>query len=396
MALDDERGERYIETIPAKGYRFIGMVAPIGLDAVWFDDDAKAGAGDKGRWSYGWAAAGLLILAVAIGAALRGTFASTPVAAPNGSVSSLVVIPFQTAGSSGDQNYLGVGMADALAMRLGAVEQLRVPPAAAVQPREDAFEAGRRLEVDAVLTGFVQRDGERVRVTAQLSQVSDRRQLWTARFDDNFTDIFAVQDAIAERITSSLIRDVNAGQRAALHRRETANAEAYDRYLRGREQWSRRTVAATQAAIQSYQEAIALDPALRRGVCRTRRRLRRQRLGHAAGRAVPARARRGRSRAGDQPRARRHPGRSRLSPLSRRLEVRRGEAGAEKGHRARSAEQPGASPSRTGAQAAAANGPRRSPSSAARTSSTRIIPAPMSTWRSCCCFSAAWPRRTRS
>lgn len=260
-ALDDERDERYIETIPGKGYRFIGMVAPIGLDAVWFDADASAGSGDKGRWSYGWAAAGLLILAVAIGAALRGTFVSTPVAAPNGSVSSLVVIPFQTAGSSGDQNYLGVGMADALAMRLGAVEQLRVPPAAAVQPREDAFDAGRRLEVDAVLTGFIQRDGERVRVTAQLSQVSDRRQLWTASFDDSFTDIFVVQDAIAERITSSLMRDVNAGQRAALHRRETANAEAYDRYLRGREQWSRRTVAATQAAIQSYQEAIALDPA---------------------------------------------------------------------------------------------------------------------------------------
>jgi Flp pilus assembly protein TadD len=98
-------------------------------------------------------------------------------------------------------------------------------------------------------------------VTAQLSQVGDRRQLWTARFDDRFTDIFAVQDAIAERITSSLLRDVDAGQLAGLHRRETGNAEAYDRYLRGREQWSRRTVEATQSAIQSYQEAIALDPA---------------------------------------------------------------------------------------------------------------------------------------
>jgi tetratricopeptide (TPR) repeat protein len=151
-------------------------------------------------------------------------------------------------------------MADALAMRLGAVDQLRVPPTAAVQPREDAFDAGRRLAVDAVLTGFVQRDGDRVRVTAQLSQVGDRRQLWTARFDDKFTDIFAVQDAIAERISTSLLRGVNAGQRAALHRRETDNVEAYDRFLRGREQWSRRTVDATQAAIQSYQDAIALDP----------------------------------------------------------------------------------------------------------------------------------------
>jgi DNA-binding winged helix-turn-helix (wHTH) protein/TolB-like protein/Flp pilus assembly protein TadD len=259
-ALDDERGEQYIETVPRTGYRFVAPVVQSRLDTVWFDTSAEAVSGERARWSMAWAAAGILVLIVAIGAALLWSTPPGSGAPAGGVVSSLVVIPFQTAGASGDQNYLGLGMADALAMRLSRVEQLRVPPTAAVQAREDAFDAGRRLAVDAVLTGSIQRDGDRVRVTAQLSQVGDRHQIWTARFDDRFTDIFAVQDAIAERIVSSLLRNVDAGQRAALHRRETENVEAYDRYLRGREQWSRRTIESTRAAIQSYQDAIALDP----------------------------------------------------------------------------------------------------------------------------------------
>jgi DNA-binding winged helix-turn-helix (wHTH) protein/TolB-like protein/Tfp pilus assembly protein PilF len=256
-ALLDERGDQYIETVPRTGYRFIAPVTATRIDAVWLEGGGDAASGGS-RLSLAWAAAGVVVLLGAIGAALYFGSGAPSGPAP-GSVSSLVVIPFQT-GASGDQGYLGLGMADALSMRLSAVDQLRVPPTAAVQPREDAFDAGRRLAVDAVLTGSIQRDGDRVRVMAQLSQVGDRRQMWTARFDDSFTDIFAVQDAIAERIVNSLLRDVKSGQRAVLHRRETENVEAYDRYLRGREQWSRRTIDATQAAIQLYQEAIALDP----------------------------------------------------------------------------------------------------------------------------------------
>lgn len=199
--------------------------------------------------------------AVAVVAAVAGGYVMTrPAPSESGEVRSLVVVPFSTFGSGGDQRHLEFGMADALIMRLGGLQDLRVPPTAAVRAGEDPFAAGARLDVDAVLSGTLQRSGDRLRVTVQLSRVADKGQIWAGTFDEDFTDIFSVQDAIADRIALSVQRDVSSRERDTLHRRETDNVEAYELYLKGREQWSRRTMASIQSAIAMYEAAILLDP----------------------------------------------------------------------------------------------------------------------------------------
>ena len=84
--------------------------------------------------------------------------------------------------------------------------------------------------------------------------------MWAARFDDRFTDIFLVQDQIAERIAASVTTRLSAVQQAALHRRETTSAEAYDLYLKGRAEWAVRKPASIRQAIELYRRAIAIDP----------------------------------------------------------------------------------------------------------------------------------------
>ena len=110
-----------------------------------------------------------------------------------------------------------------------------------------------------MLTGSLQREGDRLRVTAQLSRASDRRQIWAQQYDEKFTDIFAIEDAIAGRVATSLVTDISLRDRATLTRRETRNPDAYDLYLRARDQWALRTAATVRTSIRMYQQAIAIQ-----------------------------------------------------------------------------------------------------------------------------------------
>jgi TolB-like protein/Tfp pilus assembly protein PilF len=178
---------------------------------------------------------------------------------PDEAIASLLVMPFTPIDARPGSEYLEGGLADALITRLGSIGVLRVPPTAAYRTGDDPFAAATRLKVDAVLTGTLQRSGDRLRLTAQLSRVSDRRQMWASSFDEPFTDIFSVQDQIADRVASTLVTAVTGEQRAALRRRETTDAAAYDLYLRGRQRWKIRTPDSIRQAIEDYKHAIALD-----------------------------------------------------------------------------------------------------------------------------------------
>jgi DNA-binding winged helix-turn-helix (wHTH) protein/TolB-like protein len=258
--LDDGSGTSYIETVPKRGYRFIGELrTPSPIEAVEVPGAAIAAPAPPSS-RRAWIAIALVVLAIAAIAAAYVVNRPAPVAADATLVQSLVVMPFQAIAAPSDHAYLEVGMADAITTRLGGVTKLRVPPMAAVRPKEDPFDAGRRLTVDAVLTGSVQRAGDQLRVTAQLARVADGGLLWAGRFDEPFTDIFGVQDAIAERIATRLLLDLSDSDRAALTRRETKNTEAYDLYLRARTEWARRTPESVRSAIALYEKAISIDP----------------------------------------------------------------------------------------------------------------------------------------
>jgi TolB-like protein len=109
--------------------------------------------------------------------------------------------------ADGDE-YLGLGMTDALITKLSNMRQIVVRPTSSVRKysalEQDPVMAGRDLGVESVMEGSVQRLNERIRVTVQLINVSDGRPQWAEKFDEKFTDIFSIQDLISEKLTAAL------------------------------------------------------------------------------------------------------------------------------------------------------------------------------------------------
>ena len=173
----------------------------------------------------------------------------------------LAVLPFSCLGPE-TEAHLGLGLADALIGRLTEVEGVRVRPTGAVTqylahpkpPREAAKELG----VDAVVGGTVQRDGGRIRVSVQLVPLPAALRPWADSFDADWTDLFGVQDALAERVAQAL------ALRLAPHRppagRQAPQPEAYEAHLRGRYFWSRFDPEGLGKAFGYYGEAVRLDP----------------------------------------------------------------------------------------------------------------------------------------
>jgi DNA-binding winged helix-turn-helix (wHTH) protein/TolB-like protein/Flp pilus assembly protein TadD len=309
-ALGGGGGEQFIETVPKHGYRFIAPVKAVEGNGsggateealsqspaparVPVDDETRAAADLKARDADddGWrdaspapstspvrrarrnllpaCGAALLLLAVVIGGVyFRQAKTLDPKDAPGvgteARVRSLAVLPFRPlAGESGDE-FLGLGVADALVVKLGNFEQLSVRPTSSVikyAGREsDPRAAGRELAVDAVVEGTIQHAGERVRVTVVLLSIRDGKVLWSDTFDERFTDIFELQDSISDRVAHVLQLQLAPGKRAQLNKRFTENAEAYRYYTMGLYFWNKRTKEGLSKAIGYFGKAVETDP----------------------------------------------------------------------------------------------------------------------------------------
>ena len=177
---------------------------------------------------------------------------------------SIAVLPFKPLVPESRDESLEIGMADSLITTLSNLGQIRIRPISAVRNytrlEQDPIEAGREQKVDAVLEGSLQKTADRIRVTVRLLSVPDGTPLWAARFDEKFSDIFAVQDSISEKVAGTLALKLSGDERNQLARRYTENTEAYQLYLRGRYYWSRRTEDGMKKAIEHFQQAISLDP----------------------------------------------------------------------------------------------------------------------------------------
>ena len=138
------------------------------------------------------------------------------------------VLPFKPLGSDSGNEMLGLGIADALIGKLSTLSRsndITILPTNAVYQfsgREfDGVKAGRQLDVDAIVTGTIQRDGQRVRITAQLTSTSDNKVIWSGQFDRTLADIFTLQDSISLQLAESLKPALNNDQKHALAKRET-------------------------------------------------------------------------------------------------------------------------------------------------------------------------------
>ena len=190
----------------------------------------------------------------------------------------IAVLPFVNATSDPENEYLSDGMTDELISALANVEGLRVASrtsAFALKGRkEDVRSLGALLGVGTVLEGTVRKAGNRIRVTAQLSDAADGRLLWSERFDRDDEDIFAIQDAITATIVRTLRSRLLGDLGEPVPKRYTENARAYNLYLRGRFAWNQRSAEGMKQAIAFFEQAIAEDAGLCPRVERARGRLR--------------------------------------------------------------------------------------------------------------------------
>ncbi|MGH8517671.1 MAG: protein kinase domain-containing protein, partial [Panacagrimonas sp.] len=173
-----------------------------------------------------------LLIAGAIGAVWY--WRPRPASSSTTTARSLAVLPLKSL-DAGD-NYLGLGIADAVIRRTSQTGGMIVRPTSAIQRYMaedlDALTAARQLSTDVVLEGSVQRAGDRLRVSVNLLRVSDGASLWADNFDLRTTDIFEIQDRVAREVASHLQLRIDAAQQARLGRRPTTNPQAYEYYLR--------------------------------------------------------------------------------------------------------------------------------------------------------------------
>lgn len=175
----------------------------------------------------------------------------------------LAVLPFQPLGTAAHDEALEWGMTEALIMRLGSLRQMRVRPLSAVlkyADRDRDLEAvGRALGVDALVDARMQRDAGRIRVTVHVLRMRDGVLLPVGPFDERFTDIFNVQDAISQQIARSLALTLSGDETRQLSRRETNNPEAYELYARGRHFLTPGVGDSVRKAVECFERAIELD-----------------------------------------------------------------------------------------------------------------------------------------
>jgi eukaryotic-like serine/threonine-protein kinase len=178
-------------------------------------------------------------------------------------VDSIAVLPFKPLLADSRDEALELGLADTLITRLSGLKNVSVRPLSAVRRYtaldQDPVAAGRELKTQAVLEGSIQKVGDKVRVTARLISVADGGTLWTRQFDERWTDIFAVQDAISQRVADDLMAPLTGEERNELARNYTTDPEAYRLYMEGRYQWGKRTGAGMRKAVESFQQAIGRD-----------------------------------------------------------------------------------------------------------------------------------------
>ncbi len=182
---------------------------------------------------------------------------------------SVAILPFKNLSSDPASAFYEFSLADAVITELARLRSLVVRPSSIISKYQgqpiDPRDAGRELNVNAVLTAGFLHAGDRFRVTAQLLDVASGDLLWSDRIDAAASDILAVQDTIAQRIVEGLRLELTHDEQAGIARPATESAAAYEEYLRGRDLFARfifRTVAPEDcdAAIARFERAIQLDP----------------------------------------------------------------------------------------------------------------------------------------
>ena len=267
-ALGERGSNRYILTVPRRGYRFVAEVIPRHASTTQpvtpAGETADLPAAEGPATSPRLRRNVVLVALVTLAALAAFLFTSRPPARPAPSaLQTLAVLPFKPLVPTGRDESLELGMAESLIARLSAMEGVVILPLSSVRrfaaPDQDPLAAGRSLGAQAVLDGSLQHGDGKLRVSARLLEVATGKQLWAGSFDERFTTIFNVQDAITERVSDALRTPLSKRVAGLIANRSTNDSEAYLLYANGRLAWSRFTEPSLLQAITYYEKAIARD-----------------------------------------------------------------------------------------------------------------------------------------
>ena len=251
---DNAESPHFIETLPRRGYRFIGAVnggsrngsEPRGLAEAKPGAlaEVKPDAGDQpaghSRIGAKLAIVGFLSLAVAaavlLGLNVHGWRDRLFAGPPRPQIRALAVLPLANLSGDPEQEYFAEGMTEALIAELGRISAPRVISRQSIMQykgsKKPLSEIARELKVDAVLEGTVERAGDRVRVIVRLDQVSPEGQLWSNQYNRDIRDLLQLQDEIARAVADEVQVKLNPQERARLARSRPVDPGAQDDYLR--------------------------------------------------------------------------------------------------------------------------------------------------------------------
>src|SRR5438876_6085135 len=182
---------------------------------------------------------------------------------------SIAILPFRNVSNDPQSSFYEFSLADAVITELARVRALVVRPSSEIVKYQgiqvDPRQAGREMSVSAVLSAGFLRAGDRIRVTAQLVDVDSGDLLWSDKIDADATDIINVQDTITQEICDGLRLELSPDEKDRLEQAKTANAEAYEEYLRGRDCLGRfiyHSIARKDIdeAIEHFERSAYLDP----------------------------------------------------------------------------------------------------------------------------------------
>ncbi|HYL85081.1 MAG TPA: winged helix-turn-helix domain-containing protein [Candidatus Angelobacter sp.] len=275
---DSPENPRYVETIPRVGYRFIAPVEEIPLAGRQSVETAPAAADVVATASVLTSRRYqvvmlvgifvILVIAVSAGYSLWSRWRARP--QPVAARLMLAVLPFENLTGDAGQEYFSDGLTEEMISQLGRLdpEHLGVIARTSVMHYKNNQKAmdqiGRELAVQYVLEGSVRRDGDKVRVTAQLVEMKNQTPIWSRQYDRELSGLLTLQGEIAQEIADEIQITLGSGRKVFASDRKPPvspnSYEAYDLYLKGRYFWNKRTKEGFQQAAEFFQQSITKDP----------------------------------------------------------------------------------------------------------------------------------------
>jgi TolB-like protein/Tfp pilus assembly protein PilF len=210
-------GERYIETIPKRGYRFVGTVNEV---------------------------------------------TEAPGRQPH--IRSLAVLPLENLAPYSDGDYFAESMTEALITGLAKIASLRVVSRTSIMryknTQKSLPEIGKELSVDAIVEGSVQREGDRVRISARLVRAATDQHMWADAYDRELRDVLILQNEVARTIAQQVQAKLTPEEHARLSSAREVDPGAYELAIKGRYFWVKRTEDSINRALAHFQQAVKLDP----------------------------------------------------------------------------------------------------------------------------------------